>query len=59
MILKEFDLNKHIESEKAYSEYKSFFLIQKLLADNRHEDLTRATTDKDFRDSLYEEYNIE
>ena len=59
MILKEFDLNKHIESEKAYSEYKSFVLIQKLLADNRHDDLTRATTDKDFRDLLYNEYNIE
>ena len=67
MILKEFDLDKHIQSEKAHSreegiakgENKSFLLMQKLLAEGRNEDLTRATTDRAFRNQLYQEYHIE
>ena len=66
MILKEFNLEEHIKSEKAYSleegliegENKSFLLMQKLLTDGRNGDLTRASTDLDFRKSLYKEYHI-
>lgn len=66
MILKEFNLEQHIKSEKAYSleegltkgENKSFLLMQKLLADDRSADLARASTDLDYRKLLYKEYHI-
>ena len=63
MILKEFDLNKHIESEKAYSreeERKRFSqLSQRLIADSRGDDITKAAIDPEYCLVLYKEYNIE
>ena len=66
MILKEFDLNKHIESEKAYSheegraEGKNLILrlMQKLLDDNRHEDLAKISSDPELLEQLIREYNL-
>ena len=67
MILKEFDLEEHIQAEKAYSleiginlgEEKLSRLYQLLIDDSRTEDLLRVTTDINFRKMLYMEYNIE
>ena len=33
-------------------------LMQRLLAENRFNDLQRAVTDKNYREALYKEYNI-
>ena len=63
MILKEFDLEKHIASEKAFSreEGENMFarLTQLLIRDSRMDDLNKAITDHTFRNLLYKEYNIE
>ena len=66
MILKEFDLNKHIESEKAYSctegraEERNLLLLlmQNLLADNRMDDLAKITYDPELLEQLLREYNL-
>ena len=62
MILKEFDLNKHIESEKAYSREMErkllLLLMQKLLADNRMDDLTKISSDPKLLEQLLREYNL-
>ena len=67
MIPKEFNLEEHIQSEKAYSlaegqtmgENKFARLTQHLISASRTEDLLKATTDYDYRNLLYSEYNIE
>ena len=33
-------------------------LMQRLLAENRYNDLQRAVSDKNYREALYKEYNI-
>ena len=62
MILKEFNLEEHIKSEKAYSyaegEENFARLTQILISKSRTEDLLKASTDLDFRKSLYKEYHI-
>ena len=70
MILKEFNLEQHIQSEKAYRleeglangqeiERKRFSLLtQCLIDDSRNEDVTKAATDSEFCQKLYEEYHI-
>lgn len=70
MILKEFNLEQHIKSEKAYSfaeghaegltaERKHFSqLTQCLIADSRNEDIVKAAIDSDFCIKLYKEYHI-
>lgn len=62
MILKEFNLEQHIQSEKAYSfaegEEKFAQLTQILISDSRAEDLLKASTDPTFRKLLYQEYHI-
>ena len=74
MILKEFDLNKHIESEKAYSrevgrtegrtegraEERNLLLLlmQNLLADNRMDDLAKIASDPELLEQLICEYNL-
>lgn len=70
MILKEFNLEQHIQSEKAYSleeglakgqemERKRFSLLtQSLIDDSRNEDIAKAATDSEFCQKLYEEYHI-
>ena len=71
MILEEFDLEKHVRSEKAVSYAEGFavgyaesickrmLLVVKLQADQRCEDLIRAVHDPDFMEQLYQKYNIE
>ena len=62
MILKEFNLEEHIKSEKAYSyaESEENFarLTQILISNSRTEDLLKASTNLDFRKLLYKEYHI-
>ena len=66
MILKEFNLEQHIQSEKAYSfaegqetERKRFSqLTQCLVHDARNEDIAKAAVDSDFCLRLYKEYNL-
>lgn len=62
MILKEFDLNKHIESEKAYSheEGKNLILrlMQNLLDDNRMDDLANISSDPELLEQLIREYKL-
>ena len=66
MILKEFNLEQHIQSEKAYSfaegqaeERKRFSRLTKLLIDDsRNEDITKAALDSEFCIKLYKEYHI-
>lgn len=75
MILKEFDLEKHIKYEKAESyadghaaghiegqetERKRFSeLSQRLITASRNEDIAKAAIDSEFCLKLYEEYQIE
>ena len=68
--LKEFDLNKHIESEKAYSheighaegramERNTLLrLTQNLLTDKRMDDLEKITSDPELLEQLIREYNL-
>ena len=62
MILKEFNLEEHIKSEKAYSyaegEENFARLTQILISNSRTEDLLKASTNLDFRKLLYKEYHI-
>ena len=62
MILKEFNLEEHIKSEKAYSyaegEENFARLTQILISNSRTEDLLEASTNLDFRKLLYKEYHI-
>lgn len=66
MILEEFDLNKHIKSEKDESyadgeeaQHRRFSqLIQRLLADSRNEDIEKAAADFEYCKALYKEYKI-
>ena len=70
MILKEFDLNKHIESEKTYSHEEGriegraeersllLLLIQNLLTDNRMDDLAKISSDPELLEQLIREYNL-
>ena len=62
MILKEFNQEQRIQSEKAYSfaegEEKFAQLTQILISDSRAEDLLKASTDPTFRKLLYQEYHI-
>jgi len=70
MILKEFNLEEHIKSEKAYSfaeghaegqemERKRFAqLTQCLIDDSRNEDIAKAAIDSEFCLKLYQEYHI-
>ena len=70
MILKEFNLEEHIKSEKAYSfaeghaegqemERKRFSqLTQYLIEDSRIEDLQKAAKDPDYLEQLMKEYHI-
>ena len=70
MILKEFNLEEHIKSEKAYSfaeghaegqetERKRFSqLTQYLIDDSRIEDLQKAAKDSNYLEQLMKEYHI-
>lgn len=71
MILKEFNLEQHIKSEKAYSlaigreegqelqRNRFSKLTQCLIEDSRNEDIARAAIDFEFCIKLYKEYHIE
>ena len=70
MILKEFNLEEHIKSEKAYSyaeghaegrsaERNAFSLLtQKLFADSRIENLKKAAENPEYMEQLMKEYHI-
>ena len=66
MILKEFNLEQHIKSEKAYSfaegrtvERNAFSLLtQKLFADSRIEDLKKAVENPEYMEQLMKDYHI-
>ena len=66
MILKEFNLEEHIKSEKAYSyaegrttERNAFSLLtQRLFADSRIEDLQKAAENPEYLEQLMKEYHI-
>ena len=63
MILKEFNLEEHIKSEKAYSleigRHQILHLTQKLLDDNRLDDLARISSDAVYLEQLLSEYNLD
>ena len=58
VILEEFDLNKQLSLERKEGENLFAALTLQLIADNRIEDLTRASTDVKYREILYKEYNL-
>lgn len=71
MILKEFNLEEHIKSEKAYSyadghtdgqdlQRKRFSQLTQCLIDaSRNEEIAKAAMDSEFCLQLYKEYHIE
>lgn len=66
MILKEFNLEQHIKSEKAYSfaegratERNALSLLtQKLFADSRIEDLKKAAENPEYMEQLMKDYHL-
>jgi hypothetical protein len=58
MILEEFDVDKYERSLKQEGEERINALNQRLIADNRTQDLLRATQDKVYQEQLLKEYHL-
>lgn len=66
MLLTEYDEQAHIENERGIAfeegvkegEERVFKLIQLLTNENRTEEITRVSFDKEYREKLYKEFNL-
>ena len=52
------NIEKGIERGKEQGEEMMSELIKKLMEDNRNSDIIKVTQDKEYRQKLYDEYNI-
>ena len=53
------NIEKGIEKGKSVGEEMMLLLIQKLVDNNRVDDISKIKADKDYRQKLYQEYNIQ
>ena len=49
---------ENIEKDKSVGEEMMLMLIQKLVDNNRFDDISKIKDNKDYRQKLYREYNI-